>query len=51
MSILNIMALTLTEIVITKQHTIILHCLTKHLEQLFPVVKEMIIDSVFPEEE
>ena len=31
--------------------TISLHCLTKHLEVLLPVVKEMIVDSVFPEEE
>lgn len=31
--------------------TISLHCLTKHLEVLLPVVKEMLIDSVFPEEE
>ncbi|HEX6334597.1 MAG TPA: insulinase family protein, partial [Flavisolibacter sp.] len=31
--------------------TITLHCLAKHLGALLPVVKEMIIDSVFPEEE
>jgi predicted Zn-dependent peptidase len=31
--------------------TITLHCLTKHLEALLPVVKEMLVDSVFPEEE
>jgi zinc protease len=31
--------------------TISLHCLTKHLEVLLPVVKEMIVDSVFPDEE
>ena len=30
---------------------ITLHCLTKHLEVLLPVVREMITDSVFPEEE
>jgi len=31
--------------------TISLHCLSKHLEVLLPVVREMLIDSVFPEEE
>lgn len=31
--------------------TISLHCLTKHLEVLLPVVREMMVDSVFPEEE
>jgi zinc protease len=31
--------------------SISLHCLSKHLEVLLPVVKEMIVDSVFPEEE
>jgi len=31
--------------------TVSLHCLSKHLEVLLPVVKEMLIDSVFPEEE
>lgn len=31
--------------------TISLHCLTKHLEVLLPVVKEMLVDSIFPEEE
>ena len=31
--------------------TITLHCLSKHLEVLLPVVREMIVDSVFPEEE
>ncbi len=31
--------------------TITLHCLAKHLEALLPVVKEMLVDSVFPEEE
>lgn len=31
--------------------TITLHCLSKHLEVLLPVVREMIIDSIFPEEE
>jgi zinc protease len=31
--------------------TITLHCLSKHLEVLLPVVRELIIDSVFPEEE
>ncbi|MCU7550668.1 insulinase family protein [Chitinophagaceae bacterium LB-8] len=31
--------------------TLSLHCLSKHLEELLPVVKELIVDSVFPEEE
>src|SRR5215216_4658885 len=31
--------------------TITLHCLAKHLEVLLPVVKEMLVDSIFPEEE
>jgi predicted Zn-dependent peptidase len=31
--------------------TITLHCLAKHLEALLPVVREMLVDSVFPEEE
>jgi predicted Zn-dependent peptidase len=31
--------------------TISLHCLNKHLETLLPVVREMLVDSVFPEEE
>ncbi len=31
--------------------TISLHCLTKHLPELLPVIKEVVIDSVFPEEE
>lgn len=31
--------------------TITLHCLSKHLEELLPVVREMIMESVFPEEE
>jgi predicted Zn-dependent peptidase len=31
--------------------TITLHCLSKHLEVLLPAVREMIVDSVFPEEE
>lgn len=31
--------------------TISLHCLSKHLEALLPVVREMIEDSIFPEEE
>jgi zinc protease len=31
--------------------TITLHCLTKHLEVLVPVIKEMLVDSIFPEEE
>lgn len=31
--------------------TITLHCLNKHLEVLLPVVKEMLVDATFPEEE
>ena len=31
--------------------TITLHCLSKHLPVLLPVVREMIMDSVFPEDE
>jgi zinc protease len=31
--------------------TVTLHCLAKHLDVLLPVVKEMFVDSVFPEEE
>jgi zinc protease len=31
--------------------TVSLHCLNKHLEVLLPVVKEMLVDSIFPEEE
>ena len=31
--------------------TVTLHSLAKHLEHLLPVVKELLIDSVFPEEE
>src|SRR5215213_6064930 len=31
--------------------SITLHCLAKHLEVLLPVVKEMLVDSIFPEEE
>ncbi len=30
---------------------ITLHCLSKHLEVLLPVVKELMVDSIFPEEE
>jgi zinc protease len=30
---------------------ITLHCLSKHLEVLLPVVKEMIVDAVFPQDE
>jgi zinc protease len=30
---------------------ITLHCLTKHLENVLPVVEELITDAVFPEEE
>ncbi len=31
--------------------TITLHCLNKHLEVLLPVVREIMVDAVFPEEE
>lgn len=31
--------------------TITLHCLNKHIQELLPVVKELIIDSIMPEEE
>ncbi len=31
--------------------TVSLHCLTKHLEVLLPLVREMLTDSIFPEEE
>jgi predicted Zn-dependent peptidase len=31
--------------------TVSLHCLTKHVAELFPVVRELLTDSVMPEEE
>jgi predicted Zn-dependent peptidase len=31
--------------------TLTLHCLNKHIGELLPVVEELIIDSIFPEEE
>lgn len=31
--------------------TITLHCLNKHIHELLPVVKELIVDSIMPEEE
>lgn len=31
--------------------TITLHCLTKHIKELLPVVRELITDSIMPEEE
>lgn len=31
--------------------TVTLHCLTKHIQELLPVVRELLTDSVFPEEE
>jgi zinc protease len=31
--------------------TITLHCLTKHVKELLPVVRELIVDSVMPQEE
>ncbi len=31
--------------------TLTLHCLTRHLGELLPVVKEVLVDSVFPQEE
>lgn len=31
--------------------TITLHCLNKHIKELLPVVKELVVDSVMPEQE
>ena len=31
--------------------TVTLHCLSKHLTELLPVVRELLLDSIFPEEE
>ena len=31
--------------------TITLHCLAKHLNELLPVIRELLIDSIFPEDE
>ena len=31
--------------------TLTLHCLSKHLEKLLPVVREILTDSIFPEQE
>jgi predicted Zn-dependent peptidase len=31
--------------------TLTLHCLTKHIGELLPVVKELLVDSIFPQEE
>ncbi|MDP4283136.1 MAG: pitrilysin family protein [Bacteroidota bacterium] len=31
--------------------TITLHCLSKHLKELLPVIRELITDSIFPEDE
>jgi zinc protease len=31
--------------------TVTLHCLTKHVKELLPVVRELLTESVFPEEE
>jgi zinc protease len=31
--------------------TVTLHCLTKHIKELLPVVRELLTDSIFPEEE
>lgn len=31
--------------------TLTLHCLSKHLEVLLPVVREMLVEAIFPEEE
>ena len=31
--------------------TVTLHCLSKYLKELLPVIREMITDSIFPEEE
>ncbi len=34
-----------------EQATLTLHCLSKHVEQLLPLVREVLTDAVFPEEE
>jgi predicted Zn-dependent peptidase len=34
-----------------EQATLTLHCLSKHVEQLLPLVRELLTDAVFPEEE
>jgi predicted Zn-dependent peptidase len=31
--------------------SLVLHCLSKHLAELLPVVEELLVDSVYPEEE
>lgn len=31
--------------------TVTLHCLSKHLKELLPVVRELLIESIFPEDE
>lgn len=31
--------------------TVTLHCLSKHLNELLPVVRELLVDSIFPDEE
>jgi predicted Zn-dependent peptidase len=31
--------------------TVTLHCLTRHVKELLPVVKELLTDSIFPEDE
>ena len=51
MNILNIMDLTSTGLATMKQPPFHLHCLNKHIEELLPVVKELLTDSVLPEEE
>ena len=51
MNTLNILVLTLTAVAYNETATITLHCLTKHVGELLPVVKELITDSTMPQEE
>ena len=34
-----------------EQAVVSLHCLTKHIDELLPIVRELVIDSVMPEDE
>jgi zinc protease len=34
-----------------EKSTVTLHCLSKHLKEILPVIKEILTDSVFPEQE
>ena len=51
MNILNITVLISIVVAIAKPAEITLHCLNKHLNEVLPVVAEMITDAVYPEEE